>query len=116
MLRSLFARKSKSPARRNNGVRQGASPRRNNALRALRGIVTAKRGGHRWATRARRAINNRGRPAAPSPRRRNYNVMVMLPNGSAVPPNVYSKWKEYKRLVNRGYSNNNARNVSGYRG
>jgi hypothetical protein len=82
MLRALFRRKPKTPTRRtNNGVRQGPSPRRNNvrkgvlnrannrALRGLRGIVTAKSGGHRWATRARRAINNRGRPTVYSPRR-----------------------------------------------
>ena len=106
MFRSLFARKPKSPARRNNGVRQGASPRRNNrALRGLRGIVAAKRGGHRWATRARQAINNRGRPAAQSPRRRNNNVMVEY-NGQIMTIKGMEQQKQYKRLLRAGVPNN----------
>ena len=123
MLRALFRRRS---PKRNNGAMQARSPRRN-ATRGLRAIVAAKRGGARWAARARKAINNRGRPAAGprrynnvvmearSPRRgpRNYNnnVYVMY-NGRVMTYNKMLQMEAYKRLLARGYSNNAARKIS----
>jgi len=106
MLRALFRRKPKTPTRRNN-VQKGVLNRANNrALRGLRGIVTAKSGGHRWAMRARRAINNRGRPTVYSPRRNN-NVMVVY-NGQIMTIKGMEQQKQYKRLVRAGVPNSMA--------
>jgi hypothetical protein len=112
MLRSLFARKTKSPARRNNGVRQAASVRRNNkAQRGLRAIVAAKTGARRWASRARQTVARRGRPAAQSPRNRYNNQVWVQYNGNIMTYGEMQRRKEMKRLERAGYSPKVARTI-----
>lgn len=72
-------------APRRNNARKAAPKRNNSTLKRLRGIVAAKSGARHWLGRARKRINNRGRPAAPIPRSYNNQYLVMLPNGRIVP-------------------------------
>lgn len=93
-------------ARRSNNTRAPPPRSINAVLRQLRGIAAAKSGARRWAGRARKAINNRGRPAAPRPRSANNNTVYVMYNGKIMTYNNAVKARRAQRGYAR-YGNNN---------
>jgi hypothetical protein len=88
-------------ARRSNNARAPPPRSINAVLRQLRGIVAAKSGARRWASRARKAINNRGRPAAPRPRNNTNNTVYVMYNGKIMTYNQMKRLKGNNRASNR---------------